>query len=410
MESDLDLDPALDHRNLGSKLDLFHFQDEAPGMVFWHPRGFALYRLLEEAARRAVDAAGYREVRTPQVLRRAIWEASGHWQHFRDGMFRLEGEGVRQGAEAALKPVSCPGHVQIARRAAPSFRDLPMRLAEFGLVHRDEPSGTLHGLLRLRQFTQDDGHVFCSEAQAEDEVERFCRSVAPFYRAFGFERLSVVLSLRPDDRAGDDALWDHAEAALAAVVGRLGVPHEVQPKGGAFYGPKLEFVLHDRLGRAWQCGTIQFDLVMPRRFDLRYVDSGGERRHVVMLHRALFGSLERFLGMLLEHHGGALPAWLAPEQIAVLPVAPEHAAWGEQVGARLRAAGLRAKVVAPSESLGRRIAASHEGAIPFAAIVGAREVAAGGLTLRARGGGGAQRALALEEAVAELAAQCAAPS
>lgn len=401
-----DADPSLDHRALGQRLDLFHLQEEAPGMVFWHPRGFALYRLLERAARRAVEAAGYREVRTPQVLRRSIWEASGHWLHFREAMFALGGEPHDGGSEAALKPVSCPGHLQLARRASLSFRDLPLRLAELGLVHRDEPSGALHGLLRLRQFTQDDGHVFCSEAQAEDEVERFCRSVPPFYRAFGFDEVSVVLSLRPDDRAGDDALWDHAEAALSAVVARLGVPHEVQPKGGAFYGPKLEFVLRDRLGRAWQCGTIQFDLVMPRRFDLRYVDSGGERRHPVMLHRALFGSLERFLGVLLEHHAGALPAWLAPEQLVVLPIAEEHAPWAEQVRARLAREGVRAEVDASSESLGRRIVAAHERGVPLVAIVGAREVASQGVALRAKG---ERRALALEEAAAEIVARCAPP-
>jgi threonyl-tRNA synthetase len=398
------MEQDFDHRALGGRLDLFHFQEEAPGMVFWHPRGFHLYRLLEAAARRAIERGGYREVRTPQVLRRPIWEASGHWLHFREGMFRFEGDDV---AEAALKPVSCPGHVEIARRASLSYRDLPMRLAEFGLVHRDEPSGTLHGLLRLRQFTQDDGHVFCSEAQAEDEVDRFCRSVAPFYAAFGFEAPSVVLSLRPDDRAGDDALWERAESALARVVARLGLAHQVQPKGGAFYGPKLEFVLRDRFGRDWQCGTIQFDLVMPRRFDLRYVDAGGERRHVVMLHRALFGSLERFMGMLLEHHAGALPSWLAPEQVAVLPIAPEHAAYAGDAVRALAERGLRASVVAPDESLAKRIAQAHMNGIPWVSVVGAREVVSRALALRERSG--AQRSLALADAIDALAQACAIP-
>ncbi|HVV88507.1 MAG TPA: threonine--tRNA ligase, partial [Kofleriaceae bacterium] len=337
MESELDPD---DHRALAARLDLLHFQDEAPGMVFWHPRGYTLYRLLEEEARRHVQAGGYREVRGPQVLRRAIWEQSGHWDHFRDGMFAF-GEGA---AEAALKPVSCPGHLLLARRAAPSWRDLPLRYAEMGLVHRDEPDGSLHGLMRLRQFTQDDGHVFCTDEQIAGEVERFCRDLPAFYRRFGFDDVAVALSTRPADRAGDDAWWDQAEAALEAAVRGLGVPFTVQPGGGAFYGPKLEFVLRDRRGRAWQLGTIQLDLVMPRRFDLRYVDRDGERRHPAMLHRALYGSIERFLGVLLEHHGATLPAWLAPEQVAVLPVGAEQDGCAREAAARLAAAGLRVRV------------------------------------------------------------------
>ncbi|MCB9575323.1 MAG: threonine--tRNA ligase, partial [Kofleriaceae bacterium] len=277
-------------------------------MVFWHPRGLTLYRALEDAARRQLARGGYREVRTPQLLRVPVWQQSGHWDHFQAHMFGC-GAG---GTAAALKPVSCPGHIQLVRRAAPSWRDLPLRLAEMGLCHRDEPGGTLHGLMRLRQFTQDDGHVFCADDQVADEVARFCRDLPGFYRGFGFADVSVALSTRPDDRAGDDAWWDRAERELEAVVRDLGVPYVIQPGAGAFYGPKLEFVLHDRRGRAWQCGTIQLDLVLPRRFDLRYVDAGGARRHVVMLHRALYGSIERFLGVLLEHHGAALPAWLAP--------------------------------------------------------------------------------------------------
>jgi len=256
-----------DHRNLAQRLDLFHFREEAPGMVFWHRNGLVLYRLLEDAARGHFERAGYAEVKTPQILRRSAWEASGHWEHFGPGMFQISD----QEHEAAVKPVSCPGHLCLAERAHPSYRDLPLRLAEFGVVHRDEPGGTLHGLLRLRQFTQDDGHVFCSQDQAADEVERFCRSVPPFYRAFGFDDVGVVLSTRPEGRAGDEAAWDSAEGALRAVLDRLGWACSVQEGGGAFYGPKIEFSLTDRLGRSWQCGTIQFDLVMPARFGLRYV-------------------------------------------------------------------------------------------------------------------------------------------
>ncbi|MDQ3033240.1 MAG: threonine--tRNA ligase, partial [Myxococcota bacterium] len=331
------MDHENDHRAIARKLDLVHFQEEAPGMVFWHPRGLAMYRVLEEAQRAHVRAEGYEEVRTPQVMRRAIWEASGHWQHFSDGMMRIDGGEL----ESALKPVSCPGHVEIVRRMSPSFRDLPIRLAELGVVHRDEASGALHGLMRLRQFSQDDGHVFCAEAQAEDELVRFLEGVRPFYASFGFRELDIALSLRPDDRAGDDAGWDRAEAILARALERAREPHRVQPGAGAFYGPKIEIALRDRAGRVWQCGTIQMDLVMPVRFDLRYVDAGGDKRGMVMLHRALYGSLERFLGMLLEHHGAALPAWLAPEQIAVLPVSRAQHDVAQERARRLREDGGR---------------------------------------------------------------------
>lgn len=391
-----------DHRKLGQRLGLFHFQEEAPGMAFFHPRGLILYRLLEEASRQATAAAGYEEVRTPLLLRQALWEASGHWQHFAQNMFRVSD----QSCPAALKPVSCPGHVEIVRRMVPSYRDLPIRLAELGAVHRDEPSGTLHGLLRLRQFTQDDGHVFCSDEQAEAEVERFCRSVPPFYRAFGFERIGLALSTRPAERAGDEAAWDRAEGILHAVLARLGVPFVLQPGAGAFYGPKIEVSLEDRQGRAWQCGTIQVDLVMPKRFDLCYVDSAGERRHPVMLHRALYGSLERFLGILLEHHGAHLPLWLAPEQVVVLPVTGEQEDVARGFCAELVRAGLRARVDGGAESLSRRLAEAHERAVPVAAILGPRELASGEVSLRRRGG---QSRLSQREAVDALVGDCASP-
>lgn len=396
--ADASLLPPDDHRALITRLDLGHFQDEAPGMVFWHPRGWTVYRVLEDAVRAQVAAAGYREVRTPQLLRRCIWERSGHWGKFHDAMFAV-GEGAD---EAALKPVSCPGHIQIVRRFAPSWRDLPIRLSELGLCHRDEASGTLHGLMRLRQFTQDDGHIFCTDDQVAAEAERFCRELAGFYRRFGFSEISLALSLRPDNRLGDDAWWDRAERELAEVVSGLGLPFEIQPGAGAIYGPKLEVILRDRRGRPWQCGTIQLDFVMPQRFDLRYVDAGGQRRHVVMLHRALLGSIERFLGILLEHHGAALPAWLAPEQVAVAPVAARHAEHAGAIVGRLEQAGLRARLDG-SDSLARRIAVAHHDGVPFVAILGDREAAEGTLTVRA---GDRQWTEPAGDAIAALVRRC----
>ena len=391
--------PPDDHRALVTRLDLCHFQDEAPGMVFWHPRGWTLYRLLEEAARAHVRAGGYREVRTPQVMRRAVWERSGHWSAFHGAMFAFGSDA----GEAALKPVSCPGHLEIVRRAAPSWRDLPMRIAELGLVHRDEASGTLHGLMRLRQFTQDDGHVFCTDEQVAVEIERFCRELPGFYRRFGFDEVSVALSLRPEHRLGDDAWWDRAERELASIVNRLGLACDVQPGAGAIYGPKLEFVLRDRRGRPWQCGTIQLDFVMPQRFDVQYVEPSGARRHVVMLHRALFGSIERFLGILLEHHGAALPAWLAPEQVAVLPIGAAHRARAAEACSQLSAAGLRARVDDDTATLARRVALAHHDGVPFVVVIGDREVSAGTLAIRARD----RRFTApLDAAIRALAASC----
>lgn len=395
-------DNPSDHRELGQRLDLFCFREEAPGMVFWLPRGLLLYRLLEDAVRQQSRAQGYQEVRTPQIMRRPVWEASGHWQHFFQGMFRVDD----QRCEAAVKPVSCPGHIYIVKRRPPSHHELPIRLCELGVVHRDELGGTLHGLLRVRQFTQDDGHIFCTEEQAEAEVLRFCAAVAPFYRAFGFEQVRIALSTRPAERAGDDALWDRSEAALLSVLERMGVPYVRQPGAGAFYGPKLEFVLADSHGREWQCGTIQFDLVMPERFDLAYIDSAGQRRRPVMLHRALFGSLERFLGIVLEHHGARLPPWLAPVQVAILPVGEAQTVAARGLEDALRAAGVRWESVT-EDSLSKRIALAHERAIPFQAVLGAREVARGAVALRTREG---QVELAQAAFVQKLAELCRAPS
>ena len=394
-------EPACDHREIAQQLDLLHFQPEAPGMVFWHERGFVLYRLLEEAVRQQMRAHGYAELRTPQLMRRPVWDASGHWSHFHDGMFRVED----QACEAAIKPVSCPGHIYVVKQRGLSYRDLPLRVGELGNVHRDEPSGTLHGLLRLRQFTQDDGHIFCTPEQAQDELLRFCRSLPAFYRAFGFEQLELAFSSRPVQRAGDDAAWDRAESMLRQALRALGQPYVEQPGAGAFYGPKLELALRDRQGRSWQCGTIQLDLVLPRRFGLTYVAASGAREHPVMLHRALYGSLERFLGILLEHHGAQLPGWLAPVQVRVLPVSAAQLSAAEACAAQLAARGLRVKL-REHESLARRIAEAHASAVPYVAVIGAREAAAGTLGLRDRAG---QQELSVAEAIQTLAKRCASP-
>lgn len=393
---------AHDHRALGPRLGLFHLQEDAPAMVFWHPRGLILARALEDAARRRASADGYSEVRTPQLLRQPIWEKSGHWQHFRHGMFAVADEGCG----AALKPVSCPGHIQIAQRSALSYRDLPLRLCEFGLCHRDEPSGTLHGLFRLRQFTQDDGHVFCAPDQITAEIVRFCQGARRFYAGFGFEEFAVGLSTRPPERVGDDALWDRAEAQLAAAAREAGLEYVVQPGEGAFYGPKLEFSLRDRLGRSWQCGTIQLDFNLPERFGLHYVDEAGQRRRPAMLHRAIYGSLERFLALVLEHHAGALPAWLAPVQVVVAPVAPAQHAAAQAAVVELRAAGVRVELDDRRETLARRVAEAHAQGVPMLAVIGAREASREALTLRIRD---EQQVLPRAQAVAQIARDCAPP-
>ncbi|MEZ4233831.1 MAG: threonine--tRNA ligase [Polyangiaceae bacterium] len=395
---------ASDHRALARRMGLFHQEPSAPGMVFWHPAGWQLYRALEGFVRRVMERDGYAEVRSPQLMRRAVWEASGHWAHFRENMFCLGDSDAPD--ESALKPVSCPGHLSVFKAMVPSYRDLPLRLSEFGLVHRDEAGGALQGLLRLRQFTQDDGHILCAPEQAESEVERFLSGVLPFYRACGFEELAVALSTRPPDRAGSDAEWDQGEALLARVLDRLGWKYVVQPGAGAFYGPKLEFGMRDRQGREWQCGTIQFDLFMPSRFGVAYVASDGSRQRPVMLHRALCGSLERFLGILLEHHAGRLPLWLAPRQVRVLPISEAQGEAAQGLARELRARCIRVDVDLSAESLGRRVALAHKAGVAELVVLGAREVAEDKVALRS---GAEQRVLSRQEFLEEISRRGALP-
>ncbi len=383
-----------DHRSIASRQQLLHFQEEAAGMVFWHPRGHALFRALLAALEQVFERGGYQRVSTPQLLRLPIWEASGHARHFAENMFFVPDDTV----PSALKPVSCPGHLEIVRRMLPSYRDLPLRIAELGLVHRNEPSGTLHGLFRLRQFTQDDGHIFCEREQIAAEVESFCRSLSAFYRVLGFESFGVAFATRPADRAGSEQAWDEAEAILESSARAAGLSFAMAPGAGAFYGPKLEFSLHDRLGRDWQCGTIQLDLVMPERFGVVYVDRDGQRRTPALLHRALVGSLERMLGILLEHHSGLLPVWLAPEQALVLPVSEKQHKEAAALALELRAAGLRVRSSAEG-TLSKRVRDAHELGIPLVAVLGDREVASGSVVIRS---GDEQRAVPLPQAVSEL--------
>ena len=388
-----------DHRSLGNRLDLFHQQEDAPGMVFWHPRGWVLYRLIEDHIRKRMREAGYREVRSPQILAQSIFRQSGHLEKAADTMFHFVQE---DGRAWAVKPVSCPGHIQIFNQRLRSFRDLPMRYCEFGCVHRDEPSGALHGLMRARQFTQDDAHVFCTADQVEAEVRHFCRLQQQIYADFGFDRFEVRFSTRPEQRHGDDALWDKAEGALEAAARAAGLDPILQPGEGAFYGPKLEFHLQDRLGRWWQCGTVQLDAVLPERMGAAYRDEQNGRAVPLILHHAVLGSLERFIGILLEHHDGALPVWLAPEQIVIASIGSDQGDYAAELCDRFIAAGLRAVLDDGPDTIARKIVAAHEASIPLVGVVGAREARNGTIALRHRDG--AQEVLPVETAIVRLGA------
>ncbi len=393
----------IDHRSLGSRLDLFHQQEDGPGMVFWHPRGWAVYRVIEEHIRRYMHRAGFREVKSPQILARDLWERSGHWEKFGANMFAVaDGERV-----FAVKPMSCPGHVAIFNSRLRSYRDLPIRYAEFGACHRNEPSGSLQGLMRTRAFTQDDAHVFCLEAHVEDEVARFCRLLRRVYLDFGFGDFKVAFSTRPNLRAGNDALWDRAEAMLAAAAKAAGLDYELQPGEGAFYGPKLEFLLPDRAGKFWQCGTIQLDFVLPERLGAGFVDAANERVRPIMLHHAILGSIERFFAMLLERWAGNLPLWLAPDQVAVASIQAAQIPYARAVGEAFEQAGLRVALDLRSETLSRKIVQSRAEAIPILAAIGAREAADGSVALRFRDG--AQQVLPLAAAVEFLRREVAPP-
>jgi threonyl-tRNA synthetase len=378
-----------DHRLLGPRLDLFHQQEEAPGTAFWHPRGATLYRLIENYIRFEMQRGGFGEVRTPQLLSRSLWERSGHWGKFGAHMFEFADAERR----FALKPMNCPGHVQLFRQQIRSYRDLPVRFFEFGACHRYEPSGALHGLMRARAFTQDDAHVFCLPEHIGGEVARFCELLRRVYARFGFQEFVVGFSTRPEAREGPDALWDEAEATLAAAARAAGLEFRLQPGEGAFYGPKLEFILKDQDGREWQCGTIQLDFVLPEKLDAEIVEASGARVRPVMIHQAVLGSIERFMAILLEHHRGNLPFWIVPEQIVVAPVSAGQLEYARAAVELFQAAGLRCIIDEAKETLSRRIVAAHGKGIPIFVTVGPKEVSAGTVTIRDCGGERSVRSL-----------------
>ena len=367
-----------DHRKLGKQLDLFHLQDEAPGMVFWHPRGWALWQVIEQHMRRELTEAGYQEVKTPQVMDKTFWEKSGHWANYKDNMFLTSSEK----RDYAVKPMNCPGHVQIFNHALRSYRDLPMRLAEFGSCHRNEPSGALHGLMRVRGFVQDDAHIFCTEDQIAEETKAFNLLVMKIYQQFGFKNVSIKLSLRPEKRAGSDEIWDKAEQGLRDALTACGVEWEELPGEGAFYGPKVEYHIKDALGRSWQCGTIQLDFVLPERLEAEYVAEDNTKKRPVMLHRAILGSLERFIGILIEEHAGSFPLWLAPVQMVVMNITEKQSDYAKEVQAKLQAAGFRVDLDIRNEKIGYKIRSNSEMRYPYQLTVGDKEMENGQVSIR----------------------------
>ncbi|MBK4987657.1 MULTISPECIES: threonine--tRNA ligase [unclassified Pseudomonas] len=372
-----------DHRKIGRELDLFHFEDDAPGSVFWHPRGWTVFQSLIAYMRRRQNDAGYVEVNTPDVMDRGLWETSGHWHNYRDHMFTTETE---DGRALALKPMNCPGGTLLYRHGLKSYRDLPIRMGEFGKVHRYEPSGSLHGLLRVRHFTQDDAHIFCTPEQMNEECRSVVGLVLDIYRQFGFEDVRIKLSTRPANRIGSDATWDQLEGALIHSLEEMNLEYQVNPGEGAFYGPKLEFVLRDAIGRDWQCGTLQVDMNLPERFGIEYVDEDGLRKRPVMLHRALFGSLERFTGIMLEHHSGKLPTWLSPIQVVVCSISQQHTDYVRDVATLLRCKGLRVETDTRNEKIGYKIREKTLQRIPFLLVAGTKEQEQGTIAVRTRDG------------------------
>ncbi len=371
-----------DHRKLGRQLDLFHLQDEAPGMVFWHPHGWTVWQIIEQYLRGLLNEAGYNEVRTPMVMDRVLWEKSGHWENYRENMFTTESEK----RDYAVKPMNCPGHVQIFNQGVKSYRDLPLRIAEFGSCHRNEPSGALHGLMRVRGFVQDDAHIFCTEAQIQDEAGRFIDLLRRVYADFGFNDIEIKLSTRPPKRIGADEVWDRAEAALKASLDAKNLNWELNPGEGAFYGPKIEFSLKDSLARVWQCGTLQLDFALPGRLGAEYVSEDNARHTPVMLHRAILGSLERFIGILIENYAGALPVWLAPVQVVVSSITENQAAYAKEMAAALKAAGVRAISDLRNEKISYKIREHSLQKLPYQLVVGDKEVAARLVAVRTRKG------------------------
>jgi threonyl-tRNA synthetase len=371
-----------DHRRLGRQLDLFHLQDEAPGMVFWHPKGWSIWQQVEQYMRRVYQDNGYQEVKCPQILDRSMWEKSGHWENYKDNMFTTESEK----RDFAIKPMNCPGHIQVFNSDLRSYRDLPLRYGEFGACHRNEPSGALHGIMRVRGFTQDDGHIFCAEAQIEPECMAFHKLSFDVYRDFGFSDVAVKIALRPDKRIGSDDQWTKAEDALRGALQACGAQWTELPGEGAFYGPKIEYHLKDSIGRSWQVGTMQVDFQMPGRLGAEYVDLDNTRKTPVMLHRAIVGSLERFIGILLENHAGALPLWLAPVQLAVLTITDRQAAYAQEIAGRLKAAGFRAIADLRNEKITYKIREHSLQKLPYQLILGDKEMQAGLVAVRTRGG------------------------
>ena len=394
-----------DHRRLGREMDLFHFQEEAPGAVFWHPKGWALFQALIGYMRRRQQAWGYVEVNSPDMLDRALWEQSGHWEKFAENMYITETPDERV---YCCKPMNCPGHVQIFKHGLKSYRDLPLRIAEFGKVHRYEPSGALHGLLRVRHFTQDDAHIFCTEDQITEECVKLNEQMLSIYRDFGFEDVRIKFSDRPDKRVGSDEVWDKAEAALKRAVAAAGLQYELSPGEGAFYGPKLEYVLRDAIGRDWQCGTIQVDLNMPMRLGAFYIGPDGEKTVPVMIHRAMFGSLERFTGILIEHHAGHLPLWLSPVQVMVAPIVSDADAYATKVLEALKRAGLRAEADLRNEKINYKVREHSLAKVPVMFVVGKREAEEGTVSVR-RLGSQAQQVLSLDDAIKAIAAEAVPP-
>ena len=399
-----------DHRKIGRQMELFHLQEEAPGMVFWHPNGWAIYRVLEDYMRRRLTAAGYKEIKTPQVLDRKLWEASGHWDKYREHMFitEVDEEQAQEKRINALKPMNCPCHVQIYNQGLKSYRDLPLRLAEFGSCHRYEPSGSMHGLMRVRGFTQDDAHIFCSVDQIEGETAGFIELLSSIYCDAGFPEFEIKFSTRPEIRVGSDEIWDRAEEALENAIRKVTNAYEVDPGEGAFYGPKLDFKLTDAIGREWQCGTFQVDFNTPERLEAEYVTPEGGKETPVMLHRAILGSFERFLGILIENYAGRFPLWLGPRQAVVATIVSDADAYADAVVEKLRAAGLRAEADKRNEKINYKVREHSTAHVPAILAVGRQEVEAGTVSVRRLGEQG-QKVVPLDEAIAALAEEATPP-